>query len=319
MRLGTDEGNMMGDLHISRFKDKIKENTKLMQYYYRLSINFRKILYRLSPVVLVQYLFITRVGRIANLNNPQTFDEKLLWLMLFWSDPLKIQCADKYAVRSYVTAHGLGDILPELLGCYERTGDIDYTTLPERFVLKCTHGSRMNIICKDKSRLDIKDAHQKLEKWLKMDISEVGGESHYRLITPRIICEEYLENLADGTTDDYKLYCFNGKVHCTMVCTQRWSGAVQFDFYDREWQNKLPYDKASLLANRTIQQPEAYAQMLEAAEILSKPFPFVRVDFYCINGKAVFGEMTFTPNGCIDTAFTEKAQMELGELLVLPL
>jgi hypothetical protein len=290
-----------------------------MEVYETTRILFRRCLYKLSPVLLIQYLFIINNHKMANIKKPKTFDEKLIWLMLYWNNPSKIECADKYAVRSYVKNHGLGNILPRLIDIYKHPTDIDYATLPERFVLKCTHGSRMNIICKDKRKLDIKEANRKLDAWLKLDYAQFGGEAHYALVPPNIICEEYLENLADASTDDYKVFCFKGKVHCTMVCAKRGSGSTQFDFYDREWRNKLAYSKSSLLANRDIPRPDAYDQIIEAAEILTKPFPFVRVDFYSINGKAIFGEMTFTPNGCIDKGYTELAQNELGELLYLPL
>ena len=144
------------------------------------------------------------------------------------------------------------------------------------------------------------------------------GEIHYSLIKPRILCERYLDDLS-GNLNDYKVYCFDGKAHCTMACTERGSGErTKFDIYDRDWKDKLPYSKSSLKSNRSIPKPEAYDEIIDAAEKLSKPFPFARMDFYSINGKALIGEMTFTPNGCVDTGYTELAQDELGQLVKLP-
>lgn len=238
--------------------------------------------------------------------------------MLYWRHPLKTKCADKYSVRSYVEENGMADILPQLLGVYSKVEQINFSTLPERFVLKCTHGSGFNIICRDRRDLVIEEAKLKLNSWMRTDISTFCGEVHYAPIRPRIICEAYLEEPSERFPIDYKIHCFNGKAHCTMVCAERGTGTVKFDFYDREWKNKLPYCRSSMLANRDCLRPAAYEEMIAAAEILAKPFPFVRVDFFCISGRAVFGEMTFTPNGCVDTDLTDIAQKTMGDLITLP-
>jgi hypothetical protein len=276
------------------------------------------LLCRISPLWLVRYRYLRNVGKWYDRRNPRTFDEKLLWLMLYWWHPLKTRCADKYAVRSYVEEHGLGHLLNSLFGIYSRSEEIDFESLPERFVLKCTHGCGFNIICTDKSRLDIEDAKRKLDAWLKVDISKFGAELHYASIKPRIVCEAFLEDRSGMPLSDYKVYCFNGTAHCTMACTDRNRLGAKYDFYDRPWKNKLAYSKTSLLANRVIPKPEAYEEIIEAAERLSKPFPFVRMDFYSVNGTAVFGEMTFTPHGSIDTFLTDLAQNVMGDLLKLP-
>jgi len=256
---------------------------------------------------------------LLNLKTPQSFDEKLLWLMLYWHHPLKTQCGDKHTVRDYVKKHGLEHILPKLLGVYENSSEIDFNTLPRRFVLKCTHGCGFNIVCKDKGTLDVGETCGKLDAWMKVDLSKICGEIHYAQMKPRIICEEYLDDLAGDLPIDYKVYCFDGRAHCTMVCTGRaLNRRANYDFYDQEWKNKLPYGRSSVENNRSIARPGAYEEMIEAAERLSKPFPFVRMDFYSIKGKAILGEMTFTPAGCIDTDYTDIGQQELGELLKLP-
>lgn len=275
-------------------------------------------MFTLSPVLLSKYHFLTVKGKLPNLDSPQSFDEKLMWLTHYWRHPLKTMCSDKYAVRFYILEHGLGHILTKLYGVYRNTNEIDIATLPNRFVLKCTHGCGYNIICKNKLTLDWEESKRKLNTWMKIDISKLCGEVHYAGIRPRIICEHYLDDFTGDTLRDYKVYCFQGKAHCTMVCSERDSLSAKFDHYDRAWKNKLPYDKESLLSNRNIPKPEAYEEMISAAEILSKPFPFVRMDFYNINGRAVFGEMTFTPHGCADPDYPEAAQKTLGKLIKLP-
>jgi len=304
----------------TRIKSILKKSCSMKKYYHKIKSRFISVLYTISPVLLARYLFRIKRGRSLNLKNPQTFDEKLLWLNLYWRHPLKTQCADKYMMRAYVKNHGLGHMLPELLGVYEKSKDIDFNALPERFVLKCTHGNGFNIICLNKSKLDLEETRHKLDAWMKIDSSKRAGELHYALIKPRIICEVYLDDSTGGLPVDYKIQCFDGKAYCTLVCCERHIDEhdVKLAFYDREWKKKLPYVKSGILAKKDIPMPGTYPEMVDAAEKLSKPFPHVRVDFYNINGKAVIGEMTFTQAGCIFTVLTDVAEEELGKLIKLP-
>jgi TupA-like ATPgrasp len=272
----------------------------------------------LSPFLLTQYRYFRATRKLFNTRDPRTFDEKLLWLNLYWRHPLKARCSDKYAVRSYLEERGMGHLLKKLVGVYSSVDEIDFDKLPDQFVLKATHGCGFNIICKDKSRLDIKETKRKLRVWMKTDISRIAGELHYGSIEPRIICEAFLEERSGEPISDYKVYCFSGRAHCTMACTDRNEKRANYDFYSLGWKNKLAYSKTSLLANRNIPKPAAYEEIIEAAEKLSKPFPFVRMDFFSVNGKALFGEMTFSPNGGIDIYLTDLAQNTMGQLLQLP-
>lgn len=281
-------------------------------------VAWRRFLCDVSPTLLVQYLSLKFRGRLFNPQQPRSFDDKLLWLMLYWREPLKSRCADKYAVRSYLADHDLGHLLPQLLGVYAASADIDFSHLPERFVLKCTHGCNYNIICSDRNKLDIDEARRTLDTWMKIDFRKLHGELHYASIKPRIICEAFLDDRSSGSINDYKVHCFGGRPHCTMVCTERNTGETKYDFYDLDWKNRLAHCKSNLPTDPSIPKPQAYRDMLEAAEKLSKPFPFVRVDFYSVNGKPVFSEMTFTPHGGIDTDLTDLAEDTMGDLLVLP-
>lgn len=276
-------------------------------------------LYGLSPVLLARVRYLIKLGRWPDLKNPQSFDEKLLWLMLYWRHPLKTLCGDKYTVRSYIEECGLGHLLSNCLGVYESSQEIDFGALPGRFVLKCTHGCSFNIVCRDKSKLNLADTRRRLDTWLIIDYGTLAGELHYSGMKPRIICEPFL-GAPDGNLPlDYKVYCFEGRAYCTMACSRDINGNnATYYFYDREWESRLPYEKEILLYDREIPKPESYDEMIDAAEKLSKPFPFVRVDFYCIQGRTVFSEMTFTPNTCIDTDFTDIEQSALGSLIRLP-
>ena len=155
---------------------------------------------------------------------------------------------------------------------------------------------------------------------MKVDFSKVYGELHYSLMVPRIICEEYLDDLSGELPYDYKVYCFSGRAHCTMVCAGRGIDGygAKYAVFDREGKTKLPYDKSTLRNESNTPKPEAYEEMINIAEELSKPFPFVRLDFYCVNNKPIIGEMTFTPSGCIDLELTDSAQDILGNLIKLP-
>lgn len=303
---------------------KIFKKVRVVSLYYaflnRYEVLYEAFILKISPVLFTKHRYKKIYGKSIRLRNPETFDEKLIWLMLYWKHPLKTECGDKYTMRLYVEQKGFGQILPELLGVYENCNDIDFDSLPHKFVLKCTHGCGFNIICTDKDNFDKNDAKKKLDKWMKIDYSKIAGELHYKSMQPRIICEQFLEDLACELPVDYKVYCFNGKVHCTLIVQERKLVKHQalFDYYDREWKTKLPYSYSSLRADRKITKPVAYDEMLEAAEALSKPFPFVRMDFYDIKGKAILGEMTFTPSGCIDKGYTDLGQSTLGDLIKLP-
>jgi hypothetical protein len=239
--------------------------------------------------------------------------------MLYWRNPLKTQCGDKFAMREYVDKNNLGYLLPKLIGVYCNVNEIEFQRLPEKYVLKCTHGSKMNIVCDGKREINNEIAKSQLNAWLTIRYDRVNGELHYAKMKPRIICEEYLDDKSGQFPSDYKIYCFNGQVHCIMVCQNRAIDGrhASYDFYDKDW-NRLNYDKNSLNLRVYVEKPCALNEMIQSAEILSKPFPFVRIDYYSINSKAVLGEMTFTPGACLDKDYTDIAQLLLGQLIKLP-
>lgn len=279
---------------------------------------FLKALSFVSPFLNMKFRYLVIHGSLPNLDYPRTFDEKLIWLNFFWQDPLKSQCGNKYTMRDYVEKHGLDHILTPLLGVYNSAYEIDFEQLPNKFVLKCTHGCHYNVICHNKTYLDIARTEKQLNRWLEDDYSQYSGELHYASMIPRIICEEFLEDPSSVLPIDYKVYCFSGQAHCTMACLGRSGHRLpMFLFYDRNWK-KLPYSRQSILGQTDIHKPNAYEEIIECAEQLSKPFPFVRLDFYSIKGRAILGEMTFTPSGCVDPGLTAVAQKKMGDLIILP-
>ena len=282
--------------------------------------NLFRMFYSISPLFLFQYRYFLLKGTLPNLKNPQTFDEKLIWLNFFWRHPLKTICADKYTLHPYLSKLGFEQILIPLYGVYNDPEEIDIRLLPKKFVLKCTHGCGFNIFCVDKDKFNFKAEKDKLKKWLRIDFSKIYGEFHYSAIRPRIICEQFLEDEGCQLPIDYKVYCFNGQVHCTMVCVQRTinSRARYYIFYDSEWKKLLPYNEQSQKGLLEIPKPKGFEAMKDYAQQLAKPFPFVRLDFYIIRGTPLLGEMTFTPDGCIDPNLTLTAQLNMGKLIRLP-
>lgn len=274
------------------------------------------ILVRLSPVLASKILFRLKTGKILNLENPRDFNEKLQWLKLYWRHPLVSKCADKYEVREYIKSCGCEEILNQLYGVYEDAREIDWDQLPEKFVLKATHGCGWNIICNDKSKLDKEKAKKQLNQWLKVDLSLHAAELHYGKIKPKIISERYIETDAGFFPIDYKVFCFNGEPKVVRVTTDRGSG-FKLSHLNLNWE-ELDIEKKEVKNEKIPKKPACYNQMLDYAKKLSAPFPFVRVDFYDFQGKPIFGEMTFTPSACMATYFTEKGLKILGDMLELP-
>ena len=299
---------------------RIQDSAFVERVYTSLHQGIQGLIYRVSPVVAAQRRYQLKMGRRLRLENPLTFDEKLFWLMLFWHHPLKAQCADKLGMRAHAENLGYGHLLVDLLGVYTRVSDIDFPALPDRFVLKCSHGCGFNILCPDKRALEEQAVRRRLRAWMRRDYAKIHGESQYEGLVPRILCERFLDDGSGGPPADFKLHCFHGKVYFTTVCTGRdldGQGAA-YDHYDREWLHQLPYSKFGSHPDRWRARPDCYQDMVQAAEALSAPFPYVRMDFYSIAGRPLLGEMTFTPSGCIDIGYTDEAQDGLGALIHLP-
>ena len=261
-----------------------------------------------------QYRYITH--RKPNLENPALFTEKLQYLRLFVYPTLKevSGCAGRVTVRDYVKSKGYESTLVPCLGIYDRFEDIDFESLPSSFVMKCSHASGWNLIVKDKSELDINKAKKQFRKWLRMDYGKKTVEPHYSPIKPQIIIEAYLGNI-EHLPAEYKIHVFNGKARNLYVVTGRGED-IRYDQLYIDW---TPFDESQFngwrKSDKTPAKPEHFDEMVQIAEDLCKQFPFVRCDFYEIDGKIYFSEMTFTPAKGTLRFDDEKADHIMGEWL----
>ena len=281
----------------------------------------RKSLSTISPTFASKVFYKKRFKRILDLKNPITLNEKLQWLKLntYNNNDLVTTCVDKYKVREYLKEKQCDHIANELIGVWESANEIDWDSLPNKFVLKCNHGAGYNIVCTDKTKFDVIEATRTLNKWMKEDYWKLLAEINYKYVPKRIICEKFIETESGDLPDDYKVYCFNGKPTYIMLCQGRREGDTKFYFLDREW-NIVPLNRDSKAVGQDfkIPKPEGIEEMFKYAEILSEPFPFVRADFYLEHGRLIFGELTFTPAGALDSNRLPETDKLFGDLLELP-
>ena len=283
---------------------------------------FRKLLTIISPTLNTIVTFRISKGKPINLKNPKTFDEKLSWLKLntYYKNPLVSKCADKYAVREYVSSCGFGEILNELYGVYNSADEINWDKLPNKFALKWNMGCGHNIFCRDKNSFDIDSAVKILSKWRRTKYYLNNAELQYKYIEPKIVCEKLLETMTGGPPEDYKFYCFNGEAKYVMICIGRDKGKPKYYYFDKDCNlARINKDSKNAPENFYISKPKGWHEMFQYAEGLSKPFPFVRADFYNLDGKIIFGELTFTPSGGINSNWLEEMDLMFGSLLKLPI
>ena len=238
----------------------------------------------------------TYLRKKLNLDNPTTFNEKLQWLKLNDRKPEYTVYVDKYLVREHIKNTIGEQYLIPLLGVWDDPEKIDFDALPDQFVLKCNHNSgRGMCICTDKSKIDINKVKKGLKKGLKENYYLSGREWPYKNVPRRIIAEKYMVDESGYELKDYKFFCFDGEVKALFIATDRGSKTeeTKFDFYDAEF-NHLPFTNGHPNANKEIKKPQSFEEMKRLAEVLSKGIPQVRVDFYDINGKVYFGELTFS-------------------------
>lgn len=234
------------------------------------------------------------LGKKINLKDPKTYNEKLQWLKLYDRKPEYIAMVDKCEAKRYV-----GDIIGEeyvvpTFGVWDSFDDIDFDALPNQFVLKCTHDSGGLVICKDKRALDIEKARKIINWSLNRKYYYEHREWPYKNVKPRIIAEQYMEDEKTSELRDYKFFCFDGEVKAMFVATERQKVGeeVKFDFFDENF-NHLPVRQGHPNAKIMPEKPEKFEKMKELAAKLSQNIPHVRVDFYEVNGRVYFGEMTF--------------------------
>lgn len=261
-------------------------------------------------------MFYHRLGYRLNLNHPETFNEKLQWMKLHDHNPKYTEYADKYKVREHISQVLGEDYLIPLIGVYSTPDEIPYDLLPDQFVLKCNHGAGYNYICKNKNTIDKDEVNRKLNGWLLEDFYLEKREYHYKDIERKIICEKYMEDDSFDTLLDYKFFCINGEVYMIQVDFDRFTDHRR-NIYDVDWnlldvEISFPKD-----TQRSVPRPVQLDKMIEFAEKLSKEFREVRVDFYLINGKIYFGEMTFFSGAGFSKYNPQSFEAEMGKKLSL--
>ncbi|HNS33022.1 MAG TPA: ATP-grasp fold amidoligase family protein [bacterium] len=276
---------------------------------------FEKKMRMYSDEEYIRLLFRKSYGREPNLENPLTFNEKLQWLKLYYRDERMAVCADKFEVRGYLEKLGYGHLLNTLYGVYENPFEIDIDKLPENFVLKATHGSGWNIICRDKSAYDWKGWKLVMKSWLRQNLYYYGREWVYKNMKPRLICEKYLD-IPEGKPFDYKFFCTNGIIQFIQVLDYS-PNTFQGNLYDTGW-NMMKEKYAVMGSPKNVSKPSCLDEMLKIAGDLSSAFPFARVDLYQKEGKVIFGEITFFPGSGFFKFEPENFDLELGGRLRLP-
>lgn len=265
--------------------------------------------------------FRRKMGYSLNLKDPKTFNEKLQWLKLYNRRPEYTLMVDKYAVRSYV-ADVLGEqhLIP-LLGVWNNPDEIDFDMLPDKFVLKCNHNSGLGMcVCTDKSQIDVDKVKLDLLKGLSEDYYLVGREWVYKNVPRRIIAEKYMEDeIVQDSLTDYKVLCFNGEPRLIQVHTGRRIEHKQ-TFFDLDW-NKLGISQTknygAPIADYPIERPHCLEEMLEKTKVLCDGIPHVRIDWYIVNGRLYFGEITFFDGGGWEPFDDEDDDLLLGSMIDL--
>ena len=271
----------------------------------------RKLVSRLSPKLSSKIMYRVIMKKGCNLNNPQTFNEKIQWMKLnYWpNNELAIQCSDKYRVREFVKANGCGQYLNELYFSWNRAEEINWGKLPKKFVIKCNHGCAYNIICNDKSSLSEEETKKKLDKWMKEDFALVSAEPHYSKIPRKIICERHLGN----DIKDYKFFCFNGEPKFFYISQgDLHNMKANFFYIDGRKADFKRTDHETF--DKEPEMPVNLEKMLEESRKLSKQFPFVRVDWFEVDGKMYFSELTFSPCTGMMPLYPKDADYKLGQL-----
>lgn len=286
------------------------------------------------PKTYVKYLYKKILGKRLNLKYPKDLNEKIQWLKIFSDTTSWTYLTDKYKVREYVTQCGLSDILPKLYGVWDNANDIDFTRLPDEFILKTNQAYGRSIIVKDKSQIDVLKLRKQLNLWVKDRYGLLTFEPHCWNIQRKIIAEELFADernrMLSTSLVDYKIWCFHGEPFLIMVLYDRYNEiigeaertrktGVQACIYDMNW-NLRPeilsgshkFDKPLL-----IPKPACFEEMINVSRTLSNPFPQVRVDLYVVYDKVFFGELTFTSLGGYMDYFSDDYLLKMGEKIDL--
>lgn len=263
-------------------------------------------------------LFKEAKGYEPDLSHPRTFSEKLLYLKMHYRNPLETLCSDKYHVNEYVRACGCENILKNVYAVTGNARDIQFDRLPEKFFMRCNHMSGFNYALNRSEILAPREISDFFNTLLKINWYHFGREWNYKNITSRVLCEELLENSNKSPLVDYKFYCFSGKPKYLMVSLGEYEHQVRNHKFDMNL-NSIDYHfkEKPTLEESEAPIPNSISEMVSIVEKLCKPFPHVRVDLYNIDGRIVFGELTFYSNGGVVNVKDKEFETEIGSWIDL--
>lgn len=301
-------------IFIERLYNLKKDIYKFWKMYFTIEGTYTSLL---PDRIYLKKLYKKRMGEKLNLKSPTTFNEKLNWLKLYDRQPEYTMMVDKYKVREYVEEKVGKEYLIPLIGCWNQVNEIDFDILPQQFVLKCNHDNGV-VICKNKENIDRSHIKEMLQFHLERDYYKKAREWPYKNVERKIICEKYMVDNTNNTSDliDYKFFCFNGEVKTICIIKNR-TRDTTIDYVDTNFEYLSIVDKYPNSTSK-IKKPKCFEEMLLIAQKLSAGIPYVRVDLYCINDKPYFGEMTFYDDagfGCKEPIYWEK---QFGDWIELP-
>lgn len=271
----------------------------------------------LTDKAYLSLMYEARLGKKMDWNYPRTFNEKLQWLKLYNRNPEYSVMADKYAVRDYISRTIGSEYLIPMIGVWDKFEDIDFSKLPDRFVLKCTHDSGSVFICKDKNEMDKEKAKTKINDALKTNYYYHGREWPYKDIKPRVICEEYLSE-TDSPPEDYKVLCFSGKAKLIEVHIDRFKNHCLNMYYAGWRKTKTGFLKSDKISTAESEKPKQFEAMIQLSEKLASGISHVRIDWFIVSSKLYFGEITFFESSGFNDYANEKDDYLLGSWIELP-
>ena len=249
--------------------------------------------------------------RKLNWDNPQAYTEKMQVAKVYMPTPEKTRLADKYLVREWIREKIGDQYLIPLYGAYDSFDEIDFNSLPDKFVIKCNHDSGSVTLVNDKSKINIPELKKKYDALIKRNFAWFGWEMHYRDIKPKILIEKFMDEAA---INDYRFFCFDGTpYYCAIDFHNEQHKISERNFYNMNWELQ-PFGLGYPTHNAEVHRPENFDEMKRIAEELCKGFEHVRVDLYLIDKKIYFGEMTFTNGNGFEKIIPDEYNYKLGAL-----
>ena len=307
---------------IYRFLNKSKTGEDLWYWFHIINVNMRRVV---PDKMLIKKSYMKMHGSSIRFDNPITFDEKQLWLKLNYRNPLCVICSDKYLVRKYVEDNGYGHILNRLYAVYNSVNEIEWDNLPQQFYMKVNHMSGCNIRCNDKTKFNRKEAIKRIKRGMRHDYSLDSREWNYKNIRRKILIEAIIENHDKSPLVDYRFLCYNGRCEYIFVDigTADENGKHLADahrnVYDRDMNLLDVQVSRKRFPSKLVVKPINFEEMRKCAERLSGHFPFCRVDLYNVDGKILFGEITFFHAGGLSSITPKEWEIKLGDPISIDL